>query len=286
MRTKVDIFFDNNPNKVFYGGQVLRGRVILSLPRDSTLKSKYLNRELLVSLFLIRFIPFHFILQNRKKKSIFWKLLTKTNFNLNKLLFFIFEFCSKQKGIYVTIEGKALCQFGTMAHKHYHHQHETTFSGEEYYLSERINLVGDRDSSWNDKFFIDLFFFIFFFKICSEELLFLVQFSVQGYFPFVCFISAEVFFCADIYTYTFECQLPEGLPTSLEGDFGFIRYSATVVLEYPMNPPKVFVQYISVLKKLDLNLDPFMRVSLIKKNIKIQNRPIHKMTIEIFWLFS
>lgn len=90
-----------------------------------------------------------------------------------------------------------------------------------------------------------------------------VQFSVQRYFPFYIFISAEVFFCADIYTYTFECHLPEGLPTSLEGDFGFIRYSATVVLDYPAGPPKTFVQYISVLKKLDLNLDPFMRVSFI-----------------------
>lgn len=43
------------------------------------------------------------------------------------------------------IEGKALCQFGTVRRKHY--RHEPVFAGEEYYLSERINLVGDRDSS-------------------------------------------------------------------------------------------------------------------------------------------
>lgn len=112
----------------------------------------------------------------------------------------------------------------------------------------------------NNKIFINLFLCAQF--LVEQHNMLCVIYVSSTVFPFVpCFISAEVFFCADIYTYTFECHLPEGLPTSLEGDFGFIRYSATVVLEYPMSPPKVFVQYISVLKKLDLNLDPFMRVS-------------------------
>ena len=74
----------------------------------------------------------------------------------------------------------------------------------------------------------------------------------------------ETLFRPDIYSYPFECSLPDECPTSLEGDSGYIRYSATVVIDCSGAPPKAFVQYFSVLKRVDLNAEPLMRVSLVQ----------------------
>lgn len=43
MSTQCDIVFDNNVNKVFFGGQVVAGEVILTLAKDKTVKSKYIH---------------------------------------------------------------------------------------------------------------------------------------------------------------------------------------------------------------------------------------------------
>lgn len=62
------------------------------------------------------------------------------------------------------------------------------------------------------------------------------------------------------YDYTFQCMLPPGLPTSVEGNIGYIRYTARVVLDIPMWPDKEFDVPFTVIKAINLNAIPALRV--------------------------
>lgn len=57
----------------------------------------------------------------------------------------------------------------------------------------------------------------------------------------------------DVYKYSFSCQLPEDLPSSLEGTFGSIRYAAIVTINVPIWPDKIFEKPFSVIKPVNLN---------------------------------
>lgn len=57
----------------------------------------------------------------------------------------------------------------------------------------------------------------------------------------------------DEYVYTFSCQLPDDLPTSLVGSFGSIRYSAVVTINVPLWPDKTFEEDFTVIKTVNLN---------------------------------
>lgn len=61
------------------------------------------------------------------------------------------------------------------------------------------------------------------------------------------------------YDFTFECALLR-LPTSFEGEYGHIRYTACVVLDIPMWPDKEFEVAFTVIKPINLNDDPHLRV--------------------------
>lgn len=62
------------------------------------------------------------------------------------------------------------------------------------------------------------------------------------------------------YHYSFQSYLPPQLPTSFEGDYGYIRYNACVVLDIPMWPDKEFETIFTVIKAINLNADPTLRV--------------------------
>lgn len=62
------------------------------------------------------------------------------------------------------------------------------------------------------------------------------------------------------YQYGFHCKLSEILPTSLEGDVGYIRYQARVVLEIALCPDEEFVETFTVIKPLNLNKNSMLRV--------------------------
>lgn len=49
------------------------------------------------------------------------------------------------------------------------------------------------------------------------------------------------------YEYGFQCDLPTTLPTSFEGEFGYIRYTATVCLDRVMWPDQIFEESITVI---------------------------------------
>lgn len=56
-------------------------------------------------------------------------------------------------------------------------------------------------------------------------------------------------------------MLPNGLPTSFEGDIGYIRYTARVVLDIPLWPDKHFEVPFTVIKAINLNDDPRLKVT-------------------------
>lgn len=84
------------------------------------------------------------------------------------------------------------------------------------------------------------------------------------------------------HTYNFQCNLPAELPTSVEGNIGYIRYTARVVVDVPMAFDKDFKQGFTVIRPLNLNNNPEMRVSNIRKA-----RIILKISeLKILFLFS
>ena len=66
------------------------------------------------------------------------------------------------------------------------------------------------------------------------------------------------------YEYNFQSELPLTLPSSLESDRGWVRYTATVVMDIPLARDDKFEADFTVLKKLNLNLLPRFSVSSIK----------------------
>lgn len=72
------------------------------------------------------------------------------------------------------------------------------------------------------------------------------------------------------YQYEFQIQLPYGLPTSLEGVHGHIRYAATVTLDRPRWANQTFEEAFTVIKPLNLNNDLSLRVFTARNN-KIGN---------------
>lgn len=83
--------------------------------------------------------------------------------------------------------------------------------------------------------------------------------------------------------YNFQFRLPAGLPSSFEGEFGHIRYIATVVLDIPRWPDDVFQQPFTVIKPLDLNGDPELRV-IIHITFSLQSETIAQKNMCFFFL--
>lgn len=59
----------------------------------------------------------------------------------------------------------------------------------------------------------------------------------------------------------FVCTLPGDLPSSLKSDIGSIKYTANVQITTPFWPDKKFEEKFIVLKRLDLNDYPSLRVN-------------------------
>lgn len=56
-------------------------------------------------------------------------------------------------------------------------------------------------------------------------------------------------------------MLPISLPTSVEGNIGYIRYSVAVHIDKPLWPHQRFQEYFTVIKALNLNDEINLRVS-------------------------
>lgn len=62
------------------------------------------------------------------------------------------------------------------------------------------------------------------------------------------------------YDYSFAFTLPPDLPSSFSGEFGHIKYAANVVICIPRWPNKKFLSKFFVIKPLNLNHMPSLRV--------------------------
>lgn len=60
--------------------------------------------------------------------------------------------------------------------------------------------------------------------------------------------------------YEFACQLPRNIPASLEVAYGSIRYNIKAVLDVPWDVDKEFEIPITVHRKVDLNLEPELKI--------------------------
>lgn len=79
----------------------------------------------------------------------------------------------------------------------------------------------------------------------------------------IIFIKGTIEIQPGIYTYTFQCNLPDNLPTSLESQNGYIRYSVLVKLDRPLMIDTEFLQPFTVIKKVNLNDSPALRVGIL-----------------------
>lgn len=78
----------------------------------------------------------------------------------------------------------------------------------------------------------------------------------------VCADSKLVRIEPGIYSFAFQCDLPDCLPTSCEEKYGYIRYLATVHIERPDIPDKTFSTAFTVIKPCNLNADPIYQVRI------------------------
>lgn len=61
-------------------------------------------------------------------------------------------------------------------------------------------------------------------------------------------------------TYSFQCMLPAGLPTSVEHGVGHITYGVNVVMDIPLWVDNEWKEHFTVIKPINLNADLSMRV--------------------------
>lgn len=62
------------------------------------------------------------------------------------------------------------------------------------------------------------------------------------------------------YNYSFEFMLPFNMPSTIEGKYGHIRYKIRVILNIPLWKNKVYTAPFTLMKALNLNDYPSLRV--------------------------
>ena len=73
-------------------------------------------------------------------------------------------------------------------------------------------------------------------------------------------LTGEVQLMPGTYNYKFQCMLPPGLPTNVEGRYGHVRYNIRVVIDRSMWPDKKFKVPFTVVRAVNLNDFPSLRV--------------------------
>lgn len=76
-----------------------------------------------------------------------------------------------------------------------------------------------------------------------------------------CFVlgdSSEL--CSGEHNFKFQYNLPIGLPTSFEGNFGKIYYSATAVIDIPWKINETVEAKLEIWSPIDLNLKQHLKV--------------------------
>lgn len=71
---------------------------------------------------------------------------------------------------------------------------------------------------------------------------------------------------AKTYQFPFQFKLPSQLPSSFEGEFGFIQYAVTISIDIPFQRLKEHVESIRILKMIETS-NPELQVIQIKEGI-------------------
>jgi hypothetical protein len=64
------------------------------------------------------------------------------------------------------------------------------------------------------------------------------------------------------HSFLFSMSLPNNLPSSFEGEYGYVRYTVKATLDRPWKFNHEVKATFTVLLHLDLNLDPLIKVSI------------------------
>lgn len=70
---------------------------------------------------------------------------------------------------------------------------------------------------------------------------------------------------AGTHTYEFNIPLPLSCPTSCEGKYGHTRYALWVIIDRPLRFDNEFSRPLTVLRTVDLNLNPVYKVRYMKQ---------------------
>lgn len=96
------------------------------------------------------------------------------------------------------------------------------------------------------------------------------QYTLCSPLPLIIFNSNQIKFelgkirmMPGTYAYRFQFIIPPHVPSSVEGSVGHIRYTACLTIDIPMFQSKEFQQTFYVLKSIDLNNYPMLRVSFL-----------------------
>ncbi|XP_026466766.1 arrestin domain-containing protein 17-like [Ctenocephalides felis] len=77
--------------------------------------------------------------------------------------------------------------------------------------------------------------------------------------------GGEIELPAGTHTYPFTCALPPSLPSSFEGEWGYVRYTVKVTLDRPWKFDQDTKMAFTVISAIDLNLDP-----RVKEPVKLE----------------
>lgn len=97
----------------------------------------------------------------------------------------------------------------------------------------------------------------------SENLLWFTLQKCLLHQHYTTYILGEVLLSPNEYNHTFSCMLPVALPTSVEGNIGYIRYSVAVHIEKPLWSDRRVQENFTVIKALNLNDDMVLRVCVL-----------------------
>lgn len=94
----------------------------------------------------------------------------------------------------------------------------------------------------------------FFFEVCLKLHLFDFLLNITG---------EQIEIPSGRQVYNFTCTLPPVLPSSFEGEFGYVRYTVKVTLDCPWAFDQETKMAFTVINALDLNLNPSYKVPVV-----------------------
>jgi len=102
-------------------------------------------------------------------------------------------------------------------------------------------------------------------------------------FTFLCAASGESYrIAAGTHQYPFQFSLPSGVPSSFEGEVGYVRYTAEAKMERPWKFDHVTRSAFTVISLVDLNLEPPQFTVRLLRHVSFQTSLFHH-SVSLKW---